>query len=182
MSGTVEEMTRLTKKIEDDVSKSIDIIDEFLIIAKDVVKEYIFLFEEEEVFLENFESQMGKQYDLLFDYKNNIINQVINFDVFTKEFKNIFSSSKESVLELEELKSEFEYASKIMDEVQEKATDEIERLLEENHMTHWDITNNKLQNVIDKFTIFSHKEAASSLGDFAIDEDSAADSGDITLF
>ena len=54
------------------------------------------------------------------------------------------------------------------------------QLLAANGLTEWIIQNDKFKEVIQRFTITSHKKAAGEIGGFAVEKGSAA--GEITFF
>ena len=48
-------------------------------------------------------------------------------------------------------------------------------------LSDWDISDDNMNRIIEKFTIYSHKKAAEGFGDLDV-EDSVLDAGEVTLF
>lgn len=95
---------------------------------------------------------------------------------FEKKCENVakdLSQIQELNLSLKNLKNELKSSVEELRIKQKNA-------LEERHISDWVIKDSKFRDIIDRFTITAHKEAAGKIGGFEIE--SGADSGNITFF
>ncbi|MFP4407530.1 MAG: hypothetical protein ACLFPW_03325, partial [Spirochaetaceae bacterium] len=81
---------------------------------------------------------------------------------------------------LEELGRQIEEIEDELSRVEESARNQMEPLLEEVGLESWEIQSERLQSMIDRFTIFTHKQRAGALA--GIEVETGATSGELTLF
>jgi len=183
MSGTVNQMTNLTKRIEEDINDTINIISRFIDQGKIIVDDYFILHNKEKIFVEQFSKNIQNNYQNLSMYKNSIIEEVSNLNIFSDEFKEIFLNTKTYLTELEKSVSHLDRVIEIISAIRYVAEDVIKNTIKKYDVKDWQPKNAKLKTITDKFTIFTHKKIASDAGGFDINQDdSEVDSGEITLF
>jgi hypothetical protein len=67
-----------------------------------------------------------------------------------------------------------------LDEIKQMTRKEMEPLMKEKGVDSWEIGNQKLQSIIARFTIFTHKKKAGQIAGFEVE--AGAESGTVTLF
>ncbi len=180
MSGTVDEMTALTDRIEKDVAESLDSIKAFIKTISSTVSEFRKVFQEEETFVSQFEKSIRSMYDQLFQEKNTLTDTISGFSLFTGSFLTLFDSTSQDLGRLEILVSDVQDIRGKLDEIKQMTRKEMEPLMKEKGVDSWEIGNQKLQSIIARFTIFTHKKKAGQIAGFEVE--AGAESGTVTLF
>jgi hypothetical protein len=180
MSGTVEQMNSLTHRIEEDVSTSLDSTKRFIFHTDALLKRCREAFQEEETFIKSFSEEIEEQYRRLDDARRMMFDTISGFSIFTDAFFRLFSDTKS---ELEKLSTVLATIDEVRDRLRglrEQSDAEMRPLLEKRGITNWDINSKRLQDMIERFTIFTHKKTAGDLGGFEVE--SGVEAGDVTLF
>ncbi|MFO8042328.1 MAG: hypothetical protein R6U25_03925 [Alkalispirochaeta sp.] len=181
MGNTSNQMNALTKQIEKDVEDSLNTTQEFIKTTSSVIAQHQRKFHEQRVFVERFSDGIRRRYDALQTSRSEITAAVQGFSLFTDGFHRVFRDSKESGTQLSTLSSALRgLESKLhtmRDAIDTQYHDELRK---RGHET-WTIENDRLQEIIQRFTIFAHKQQASELA--GLDEvDDSVESGEVTLF
>ncbi len=180
MAGTVEEMTALTRRIESDVNTSLDSTKDFINSTSKTITEYQSVFSAEESFVERFQQDIQGQYQELFSAKGELTDAVGGFSLFTERFLDLFRSTTVDLERLEQLLRDIQNIKSRLGELRLQAEGEIRQLLEEKGLDSWEIESRRLQELIERFTIFTHKQSAGELAGFEVEK--GTDSGEVTLF
>ncbi len=180
MAGTVEEMTALTRRIETDVNTSLDSTKEFIGSTSKTISEYQAVFVGEESFVESFQQEIQGKYQQLFSAKGELTDAVGGFSLFTERFLDLFRSTTVDLERLEQLLQDIQNIKSSLGELRLQAEEEIRQLLETKGLESWDIESRRLQELIERFTIFTHKQTAGELAGFEVEK--GTDSGEVTLF
>jgi methyl-accepting chemotaxis protein len=180
MSGTVEEMNALTHRIDNDVEQSLDYTKEFITKTGAVITDLESVFRGENRFVQEFAQQISESYETLHAANDNVAGSLSGFSVFTKAFLNMFETSKKDLDRLEILISDIGAIKATLSEIKHATWQRMQSMLEDRGLSEWRIENRKLQEIIQRFTIFTHKQTAAELGGF--DVESGQDAGEVTLF
>jgi hypothetical protein len=180
MTDTVEEMTALTARIENDVKDSLKATKEFINTISASVNDYAGVFQKEEEMVRNFESSIRESYEILFQSRETVNDSIAGFSLFTGKFVSRFTESRKQLDMLSLLLEDIEMLKGKLREIKHLSELEMETILARLGKKEWSIENKKLQEIIKRFTIFTHKRTAGDLGGFAVE--SGVESGDITLF
>ena len=180
MAGTVEEMTSLTRRIETDVNTSLDSTKDFIKSTSKTITEYQSVFVGEEAFVERFQQEIQGKYQQLFSAKGELTEAVGGFSLFTERFLDLFRSTTVDLERLEQLLRDIETIKSSLGELRLQAEGEIQELLDQKGLDSWEIESERLQKLIQRFTIFTHKQTAGELAGFDVEQ--GQDSGEITLF
>ncbi len=180
MAGTVEEMTALTRRIEKDVNTSLDSTKEFISSTSKTITEYQEVFVAEESFVESFQKEIQDRYQALFAAKGELTDTVAGFSLFTERFLDLFRSTTVDLERLEQLLEDIQTIKGRLGELQQQAASEMEDILEKEGLETWEIESKRLQELIERFTIFTHKQTAGELAGFEVEQ--GTESGEITLF
>lgn len=180
MSGTVEEMNQLTHRIDEDVDQSLDYTKQFIATTGSVIHDFEAEFHDEERFVEEFTKEINGSYTALYAANEDVATSLGGFSVFTGSFLSMFEESKKDLDRLEELIATIETIKAKLQAIKEQTWEQMKVLLNERGLSEWRIENGKLKQIIERFTIFTHKQTAAELGGFEVE--SGQDSGEVTLF
>lgn len=180
MTGTVEEMTDLTSKIEDDVTEALTATKEFIQGINKTVMEFSGRFQQDESFVSTFQTQIKGHYQSLFDSRDALSQRIAGFSVFTGKFLSLFETTTQNLSDLEILLSDIDMIKEKLSNVKDEAREHKKPILNQLGQNKWEISNNKLRDIIKRFTIFTHKKTAGELGGFNVEE--GAEAGEITFF
>lgn len=112
--------------------------------------------------------------------KNELTAIIQNFTVFPDGFQQKCVTVQQNLQDLKQLSSKLE---SLVDEMRKSESDLTVRknaLMSEKGLSNWQIKNNKFSELINRFTITAHKEAAGKIGGFNIEKGTA--SGEVTFF
>jgi len=180
MSGTVEEMTALIARIENDVNESLNSIKVFIKTISTTVNEFQNVYKEEELFVADFEKNIHGRYEQLFEKKNTVTDTISGFSLFTGNFMSMFDTTSGDLARLEELIADVGTVRASLNEVKRITESEMKSLLDQRGLRSWEIGSEKLQQIIRRFTIFTHKKTAGDLAGFEVE--TGVESGSVTLF
>ncbi len=109
-----------------------------------------------------------------------ISSLISNFNVFPSGFESNCEQVDKNLSEIQTLDSTLKTFIRGMGEARSELERYRDRLFEQRQVTNWQIKNTKFSDLINKFTITAHKEAAGKIGGFDIESGSTA--GEITFF
>lgn len=180
MAGTVEEMTSLTRQIENDVESSLAATKNLIGSIGKAVGEIESYQETEREFFDEFEHRIRSEHNSLAAAKERLMTGVREFSVFSRDFFSLFAKANKQLSELSGLLPAIEAAQERLDDLAAVARDRMRPVMERVGVDDWDIENNRLQEIIKRFTIFTHKQKAGELAGFLVEE--GQESGEVTLF
>ncbi len=180
MGGTVEQMTELTGKIDRDVESALGITKEFIESVSRTISEFQSVAQQEERFVSDFCVSIQKQYQTLFQANNQFSDSLSGYSLFTRRFLSLFTQTHADLERLQQLIDDIELIKHKLSEITSAAEVRMRPLLQEIGQEQWSIGSERLQKMIQRFTIFTHKKKAGELGGFAVEQ--GAESGDVTLF
>ena len=180
MTSTVEEMTALTQRIGRDVESSYGITTEFLNTSKETIFQVREQFEAQDARIRRQESRLNQRLGQLEDGKNNLDTMIRHFSVFSSTFFNLFERSTSNFRRLDDVLSIVDEVRDQLRSIQDEAEAARAKVLQRIGRSTWELKNEKLQSIIERFTIFSHKKVAGNLAGFDVED--GVSSGEVTLF
>jgi len=180
MSGTVDEMTRLTKRIEEDVDKSISATSGFLGGVRKSLDNYRIEYVTQSRLVQNSTEKLRHKQTRLLASKDGLSESIMNYRLFTDEFLQRFQTSKDDLGKVRDLLEEIDAVQETLESIRDTASESLQDELNATGLQEWNISSSRLNEVISRFTIFTHKKAAGDLVGLAVEEGSAP--GDIVLF
>lgn len=172
--------TRLTGKIDADVHRSADLAKDFSHKVTTLLENYSDQFDrrmEREAALEH---DLENVIQLMGESRQKFSQSLRENQVLAGTFLEKLTETKDDLLKLTQLNEKIREQYAVLDHIEEQIRREKEQLMAEGGMTDWVPDKSKLQSVIDRFTIFIHKQKAAAMADFHIT--ASAESGDVTLF
>ncbi len=181
MGNTSDQMNALTKQIERDVDESIATTQDFIKTTSSVIATHQKNFHEQRLFVERFTESIRRRYDALQESRSEITNSVQGFSLFTEGFHRVFEENKESGEQLSTLSRALRGLESQLHTMRDAIDSQYREQLRNRGLESWTIENDRLQEIIQRFTIFAHKQQASELA--GLDEvDDSAEAGEVTLF
>jgi hypothetical protein len=180
MGTSAEQMTALTRTIEEDVTRSLESTQEFIKSTSAIIDQHHAHFETEAKFVQNFSESVRGRYDSLSHSREDVVRVVGGFSLFTDGFLRMFRTSKENGRQLASLADQIRSLTANLDEMQTVIDRRYAEELERQELDSWTIENDRLREIIERFTIFTHKQHASDLVGFDVEE--GVEAGDVTLF
>jgi len=180
MSGTVEQMTLLTRKIEGDVSVSLDSTKAFIANTASTITSVQETFREEEEFGQLFGTRIRDSFDRLFEARRKLTDSISGFSLFTRGFFGLFETTRGNLGRLELLMEDIETIKHELASIKANAENRMQPILRSREIESWEIGSERLKNIIERFTIFTHKKSAGELVGFDVED--GAHQGEFTLF
>jgi hypothetical protein len=180
MGTTSNQMNALTKQIERDVEGSLNATREFMKTTSAVISRHQNEFHEQRGFVEEFSVSIRERYERLEASREELTTVVEGFSLFTDGFYQVFERSKANGSRLSSLNTSLRGLKDRLDRMQREIDDRYQQELREQGLESWTIGNDRLQEIIERFTIFSHKQRASAL--VGIDVEEGVEAGEVTLF
>ncbi|MFW5694553.1 MAG: hypothetical protein ACOCYB_05255 [Alkalispirochaeta sp.] len=181
MGNTSDQMNSLTKQIERDVDISLTTTQDFIKTTSSVIASHQKKFHEQRLFVERFTESIRRHYDALTESRSEITESVQGFSLFTEGFLRVFEESKESGAHLSTLSRALRDLETQLHTMRSAIESQYRERLKNRGLDSWTIENDRLQNIIQRFTIFAHKQQASELAGLN-EVDDAVEAGEVTLF
>jgi hypothetical protein len=182
MKDTVTKMTQLTESINQDISNALDTIKHFLKTTQSIIQNYSNIIKRE---MPGLKSQITRTSDNLYrldDISDLLIRCLTDFNIFNSNFLHLLKRTDENRKDLVKLNDNIMAVESLLHLIKESANTDIFKLNSSLYDSKWTIKNERLNNILDKFTIFTHKKTARDLAGGQEASEQAADSGDVTLF
>lgn len=179
VSNTVAGMIEITENLGTDVGAATDVTKNFIKTASADISSYDRLQTQSDqeltVAVRRMESELGR----LQTARERVKETVSSFRLYTPDFLRLIQNSRSSLSRLSDLSGELGRLRDKLESVRRGSSEEAETMEGETADTY-SIRNERLRQMVERFTIFTHKKAAGALGDFKVEE--GVESGQVTLF
>lgn len=172
--------TQLTKKIDSDVHGSAQIAKDFSQRVTELLTNYNQQFDRRILREKDLETDLEGMIQLMAETRKTFTQTLQENQILTGTFLEKLNGTKNDLIRLSQLKQKISEQYDILDYIKKGIEDEKQKLVAEMGLTEWNPDKAKLQAVIDRFTIFVHKQKAAEMADYRIT--ASAESGDVTLF
>lgn len=172
-------LNEMTKKIDQLIKQS----EEQMKKIEGVIRQFMVSFgnnlNESSIKASVFADEMNSCLENFSDYKGEITNTLLNMTRCGSKFGPLFADFSKGVKKIDKMienNSRFKKIFiKISDQIQL-----IRKKIQQVELLDWQISDEKLLSIINKFTVFSHKKIADDMFDMGIEE--GDEEGDLTLF
>jgi len=184
VQDTVNYMSDLIVQSEQRVQETRKELEVFIASIEELTKDFTARAESDNRTLEAIKQEKTAFFRQMQDYQEQLARAVTRLAVYPDSFQSLcaevdghISTLKEILASVVAIASGFEKAAK-------ENTASRDALLAELGITEWAIHNDRFRELVTRFTITSHKEAAGKIGGFDVEKSSLDDieSGDVTLF
>jgi methyl-accepting chemotaxis protein len=180
MGTSAEQMTTLTQTIETDVNRSLEATQEFIKSTSVIIERHHAHFQEENRFVHDFSSSIRDRYQALADSRQAVIQVVGGFSLFTDGFVDVFATSTNNGRRLSALSDRIRGLKSDLSRMQDAIDRRYDDELAAQGIDSWTIENDRLKEIIERFTIFTHKQQAGDLVGLNVEQ--GVEAGDITMF
>lgn len=182
MKGTVTNMTELTEGMNDDINQALDTIKHFLKTTEKIISSYSANLRKEMPELKALLGRTGDNQKRLDGVTDTIIDGLRDFQIFTPRFFSLFNETDGNRGKLKELTANIETIKGFLQDIKDLSEKELSDLSSVEEAAGWTIQSERLNSIIEKFTIFTHKKTASDLAGTDVEAEEVVDSGEVTLF
>jgi hypothetical protein len=178
MGETVLEMSSLTERIGSDVAEATQTTQGFIADTRAAIGGYAEMAESETTMIDQAENRLREARDSLSGIKASLGESVSEFSLFTKDFISLVNSSARDAAAFEHLLGEL---SSSVAELEGYKRFNDSKLAELSVAPSLEGDNSqRFKEVIDRFTIYAHKQVAAELGGFRVE--AGSELGEVTLF
>lgn len=178
MSDTVVEMSELTTRIGADVADAMQATRGFISETKSAIASYASRAEEESRQVRASQESLAGVHRGLERHKDSLRESALGFSLFTKAFLSLLSDARRESGAFGRMLSELDSVFASFGELKDAADAELERMNKSADADSLDSP--RFREVIERFTIYAHKQAAADIGGFAVE--SGGELGEVTLF
>jgi len=176
MTDTVGQMMMLTERIDADVAEAQDHTKGFIKSSAFSISEYVLRCQSEEPIVQETVRGLEDRFSGLIRVRETINSDVKGFTLYTGTFLNLVADSASDISVLEKLQTELSNIQSELKQVRLFAETE----LETRGIEHKALTSPRLKDVIENFTIFTHKKTAGEIGGFIVEQ--GIETGAVTMF
>ncbi len=180
MGTSTDHMTRLTHTIEGHITDALETTQEFIRSISQAIEHYQSHFEVESRFVRDFGASIREQYTALTESHRVLTDVIGEFSLFTDSFLTVFNTSKENGLKLADLSREIRNLKGDLLGMEREIEGRYRNELETQERDSWSIENDRLKEIIQRFTILTQKQQAGEL--IGMDVEGGVEAGDVTLF
>lgn len=173
-------LTGLTRKIEGDVKGALEIIRETSLVMEDTIRQFAEEVDRETVVVKDLSVTIRESYQKLTYAKNYLSDSINNFSLYSKRFFSLLDQLENEVSLLQEGIAAMDSIRGHLRTLKMRTTEDREAALRAAGRSDWTIRSSRLKDMIEKFTILTHKQTAGELGGFAVE--GGSNPGDLTLF
>lgn len=182
MRDTVIKMTDLTDDINNDINNALDTIKHFLKTTEGIINNYSSIIKREMPGLKALLTRTSENQERLNGISDSLIDSLRDFRIFTDQFFTLYKDTDETRKKLTVLTENINAIESIFTSIRGSSEDDFNKLLESSGIKNWTIKNERLNGIIEKFTIFTHKKTASDLSGNVVEAEEVTESGEVTLF
>jgi chromosome segregation ATPase len=126
-----------------------------------------------------FADEMNTCLENFSDYKGEITKTLTNMTGCSSKLGHLFVDFFQGVKQIEKMIKKNSRFEKIFNDISNQIH-LIRKKIQKEKLANWQISDERLLSIINKFTVFSHKKIADDMFDLGIEEGDAG--GDLTLF
>lgn len=179
---SVNDIADITDNIESKAAKTSDSIDQILSMNQSIVDRIHILREHVNEFMELFTNKL-EDFNRITEEGREIFNRTMDsLNFYPHSFSNYFKSALHASKELKQVNSLLGDLSEQLESDKTEIKKEKSMLLKEFGLEKWSIKNENIKRVLEKFTIYSQKNAALKLAGTDNGEDQAVDESAVVLF
>lgn len=180
MGNATDQMTELTRTIESDVEQSLETTNAFIDSAAAIREHHHELYHQEKRAAAEFRTAMTQRYEEINRNHHALMTTVQDFSLFSDKFFEVFSHCREYGQQLAHAVDRIRSLKKPLESMEEAIQGRYRALLAERNLESWSIEDTRLREIIDRFTIFTHKKKAGDMAGFEVE--TGVETGEITFF
>jgi hypothetical protein len=184
VKDTVDHMSELIMQADLRVQETRTELEDFIAGIEGLTESYSASSSEDQRELERIKQEKMQFFNDMKRYQEELASLVAHFQVYPDSFQSMCAEIDGMLSELKDVVRSVEGISVHLDSFLRECSSVRIRLLNENGISDWQIHNDRFRELVKRFTITAHKEAAGKIGGFDVEDDGldAIQSGDVTLF
>ncbi len=180
MQSTVQEMRNLTDSIFGDVENALETTKGFIETAQEAEEGFRDSFRQETDLVASFTLEIQRLYSKLKDTNDEIVRTMQGFNLFNLRFRELFGSTEVDTEKLAGLSRQAKSIMEIFERTAHSAAGRKQQILKERGLEKWEIQEQRLQEIVNQFTIYAHKARAGEIGGFTVE--TGTKEGAVTFF
>lgn len=180
VTDSVTDMDNLINSSNKSLDTMEGLLSTFIKETTDLLSEFVSYLEEDNLKMQTLRKNKTAFFDELQDTQKNLSRIISHFEVFPQGFQKKCEKVSRDLSGISEISTNLRQFKAEMSAQIEELKIQKQSLLEQKKIDEWTIQNSKFKDLIAKFTITAHKEAAGETGGFEIEHGAA--SGEITFF
>ncbi|WP_319416213.1 methyl-accepting chemotaxis protein [Marispirochaeta aestuarii] len=180
MQSTVQEMRNLTDRIFSDVESALETTKEFIETAQEAEEGFRDSYRQETDLVSSFTLEIQRLYGKLKDTNDEIVRTMQGFTLFNLKFRELFGSTDADRERLAGLSQQARSIMEIFERTAHSAAARKAQILNERGLEKWEIREQRLQEIVNQFTIYAHKARAGEIGGFSVE--TGTQEGAVTFF
>lgn len=182
--GTVEHMSELIYRTEDSVEETRKELEAFIESIESVTRGYGEDTKKDSRELDRIKEEKSTFFKLIQNDNEQLTTMLSDIHVYPDSFQLLCREVDDALAVLRDIAVQLETLKKGVLSTVEKYQNQRDELLGRTGSDNWVIKNDRLRELVERFTITAHKEAAGMIGGFSVEQNdlSSIESGDVTLF
>ncbi len=173
-------MGRLTIQIEKDIKEAMVDMDNSNECSKSIANEYMNSIKMEFSVALEFINKIKSTEDMLIQYNEKLQNSINNFTLYSDNFFHILEEAETKIKKLFERADRIASVKNKLYDLNNNAGKRKKELLKLDHKKNWNIKDSKIIEMVNKFTILTHKQLAGDIVGVSFEKGDKA--GELTLF
>jgi hypothetical protein len=184
VKDTVDHMSDLIMKADVRVQETRKELEDFICDIEELTADYTAVSAKDSRELEGIKGDKIEFLDTMKSYQDELVSLIVNFRVYPDSFQATCNEVDALLAELDGIYGVMGDISNNIESCHDEYKNLRDTLLAETGQENWQIHNDRFKELVEQFTITSHKEAAGKIAGFAGDgaESALIESGDVTLF
>ena len=180
VTDSVTDMDNLINSSNKSLDTMEGLLSTFIKETTDLLSKFVSYLEEDNLKMQTLRKNKTAFFDELQDTQKNLSRIISHFEVFPQGFQKKCEKVSRDLSGISEISTNLRQFKAEMSAQIEELKIQKQSLLEQKKIDEWTIKNSKFKDLIAKFTITAHKEAAGEIGGYEIEHGAA--SGEITFF
>ncbi|MBI9107306.1 MAG: hypothetical protein JEZ04_11235 [Spirochaetales bacterium] len=181
MTESVDDMADLVERIQEQIKRGERETGDFISSTGMLFEEYEAYAEEEQHYMRDFFESFIDGISEMSSINNSFSDVLKDFNFFSEKFRNLFEISSGEMEQLKKLTGELSHVSGNLQTLKVRFDETIKKKIGEKEIQEWNISDESLNKIIERFTIYSHKRSAGEVTGLNVEE-SALGAGEVTLF
>ncbi len=184
VQDTVDHMSELIVQADTRVQETRKELDSFILDIEKLTGSFTSGSETDNRELERIKLEKSVFFNRMQDYQESLAQALGNLNVYPDAFQSLCSEIDSLLSDLRRIHELVSDTAASYDSILDTVRTERATLLAAEGKSEWNIQNDRLRSLVERFTITAHKEAAGKIGGFDIEKSplDAIESGDVTLF
>lgn len=184
VKDTVEYMSELIMKADSRVKETRAELEDFITGIDELASSYSAVSDADNRELERIKQEKSSFFNRMKQYHADILSVVSGLHVYPESFQSLCTEVDDLLARLEGVHARAKASSRELMEIRDAVKVDLDHALGAQGLAVWTIKNDRFRDIVDRFTITAHKEAAGKIAGFEVDSNSleTIESGDVTLF